>query len=119
MHPVKSGADRRAFGRRATNDHAIVRIPGRPPVRCMVKNISVGGALLDFGEAVWLPYTFHIRWEGTGREELCEIKHQNGGRIGVQFMEKAAKREDSALLKADEVSPWIAENAHPHLQPRR
>ena len=44
--------ERRAFGRRATHEHAIVRIPGRPALRCVIRNISDGGALLDFGDEV-------------------------------------------------------------------
>jgi hypothetical protein len=84
--PTVRGAEQRAFGRRQTFEHAIVRVAGRVPVRCIVRDISEGGALLDFGDEVWLPFSFRLVWEGTRREEHCETRHQSGGRIGVQFI---------------------------------
>ena len=109
----KPPAERRAFGRRQTEEHAIVRVAGRPPMRCVIRNISGGGALLDFGEPVWLPFTFIVFWEGTKREETCEMKHQNGGRVGVSFVAKKAVDAGREILTVNDVSPWIAENSHP------
>lgn len=115
MHPSRPGSDKRAFGRRPTFDHAIVRIPGRPPVRCTIKNISAGGALLDFGEEIWLPYNFPLSWEVGSREEACEVKHRNGQYVGVNFLREteAAIDRRSSSLGVDDISPWIAENTHP------
>ena len=107
-HP---SSERRAFGRRQTHDHAIVRVTGRPPLRCLVKNISDGGALLEFSEPVWLPFTFRLIWEASKREEDCETKHQNGTRIGVSFAERAAQGIRHDMLTSKDVAPWIAENA--------
>ena len=106
-------AERRAFGRRQTEEHAIVRVAGSPPIRCVIRNISDGGALLDFGEPVWLPFTFRLLWEGTKREETSETKHQNGGRLGVSFIAKQAADLSKPMLSVNDVSPWIAENSHP------
>jgi hypothetical protein len=117
MNRPYSGPERRDFGRRPTNDHAIVRIPGRPTLRCVIKNISDGGALLDFGSEVWLPYNFQLVWETTGREEACEIKHRNGPFVGVFFQRNADVKETPnprcETIRVDEVSPWIAETNHP------
>ncbi len=115
MHPSRppAGVERRVFGRRQTNDHAIIRVPGRPALRCVIKNISEGGALLEFdAPVVWLPFNFRINWETGSRQEDCEIKHQNGNRVGVAFVVRKAEQADRPLLKADDVAPWISETHH-------
>ena len=108
-----NGPERRGFGRRHSNDHAIVRVQGRPPVRCTVKNISDTGALLDFGAEVWLPYNFRLAWEVGTRSEECEIKHRNGQFVGVFFQRHVSAGVPPASrhqpVRADDVTPWIAE----------
>jgi PilZ domain len=92
MREPLNGADRRSFGRRATYQHAIVHVSGRTPVRCLVLDVSAGGALLDFGEAVSLPSRLRLVWEGSGEEALCEVRHIQGVRAGVQFLCEAGPR---------------------------
>lgn len=108
-----AGPEKRAFGRRHSNDHAIVRVQGRPPVRCTVKNISETGALLDFGSEVWLPYNFKLAWEVGSRSEECEIKHRNGQFVGVFFQRRAVADVTSTphhqAIRVDDVTPWLAE----------
>lgn len=103
--------ERRAFGRRPTHDHAIVQIPGRPPLRCTIKNISTGGALLDFGESVFLPFSFKLQWETQRRTEVCEVKHTNASFVGVQFVTHAADNETDKMIRAIDVQGWV-----PHTQ---
>jgi PilZ domain len=79
-------ADRRAFGRRPTNQHAMAHITGRAPLRCVVRDISEGGALLDFGDPVLLRNRLRLVWEGTGEQAECEVRHVQGGKAGVQFI---------------------------------
>jgi PilZ domain len=86
MKQLATGADRRAFGRRPTNQHAVAHIAGRAPLRCSVRDISEGGALLDFGEAVSLPWRLRLVWDGTGEAAECEVRHVRGGQAGVQFI---------------------------------
>jgi PilZ domain len=86
MKTVATGADRRAFGRRPTNQHAVAHIAGRAPMRCHVLDISEGGALLDFGEAVSLPWRLRLVWDGSGESAECEVRHVRGGQAGVQFI---------------------------------
>ena len=111
--PRYAGPEKRAFGRRHSNDHAIVRVQGRPPVRCTVKNISGTGALLDFGSEVWLPYNFKLAWEVGTRSEACEIKHRNGQFVGVFFRRHTGAEDTSAShhqpIRVDDVTPWLAE----------
>ena len=107
--------DRRAFGRRPSSDQGIARIPGRPPVRCQIKNISQDGALLDFGAAVWLPFTFRLVWEAHEREEVCDIKHQNGQFVGISFrprVEKPVAPANSRISLQDSMT-WMAGSSSP------
>lgn len=103
--------ERRAFGRRQTHEHAAVRIPGRPALRCTIKNISAGGALLDFGEKVFLPYSFQLYWETQRRTEVCEIKHTKGSFVGVQFVTHAAENDTDKMIRAIDLEGWV-----PHTQ---
>jgi PilZ domain len=80
-----SSSDRRAFGRRPTFQHASAVISGRPPLRCIVRDISEGGALLDFGEPVSLPYRLRLVWDGSGAFAECDVRHVQGANAGVQF----------------------------------
>ena len=86
MSAIRSYADRRAFGRRPTNQHAVAHVTGRAPLRCVVRDISEGGALLDFGEPVSLPHRLRLVWDGSGEHAECEVRHVQGGNAGVQFI---------------------------------
>ena len=101
-----NGPERRAFGRRHSNDHAIVRVQGRPPVRCTVKNISDTGALLDFGAEVWLPYNFRLAWEVGTRSEECEIKHRNGQFVVSKSEDHPKGRETLGMCSQDVDQPF-------------
>ena len=111
-----AGVERRAFGRRETQEHAVVRVAGRPPVRCVVLNRSDGGALLDFGQTVWLPLQFRLTLEGSKREAVCDLKRQNGSRVGVSFVAHEHKGADNRSLSVNDTAPWMAEH---HTSPRR
>ena len=86
MAMYSNPADRRAFGRRPSNQHAMAHITGRAPLRCVVRDISEGGALLDFGESVLLRNRLVLVWEGTGYQAECEVRHVQGAKAGVQFI---------------------------------
>jgi hypothetical protein len=79
-------ADRRAFGRRPTNQYAVAHVAGRAPLRCVVRDISEGGALLEFGEPVLLRNRLRLVWEGSGEQAECEVRHVQGAKAGVQFI---------------------------------
>lgn len=79
-------AERRQFGRRNTALHAWIRIPGRPPLACLVRNVSLKGALLEFDVPAWLPFRFQLVIEATRFEMDCEIRHQGHNGVGVLFV---------------------------------
>jgi PilZ domain len=95
-------SDRRAFGRRPTYHHAVVYRSGRTPLRCVVLDISTGGALLDFGGPVHLPGRVRLAWDGYDLEVECDVRHADGFRVGVQFLSDIGARiiDDIASHKA-------------------
>ena len=81
-----SGPEQRQFGRRQTNLHAWISVPGRPKLPCVVRNISVGGALLELDRPSWLPFNFQLTIEATRFVTMCEVRHHSQGHVGVRFM---------------------------------
>jgi hypothetical protein len=79
-------AERRHFGRRETSIHGTALIPGRPNAPCLLRNISIGGAQLEFLSEVWLPFTFELVVESRGIRVWCEVRHQRGTTFGVMFV---------------------------------
>ena len=78
--------DRRQFGRRKTCLHGWIILEGRPRLACLVRNVSEGGALLEFEVPKIMPYRFGIKIESKGFEALCETRHKSDTWIGVQFV---------------------------------
>lgn len=76
--------DRRVFGRRHTNIRASVRI-GYQVVACTIKDLSEGGALLEFDEPVDLPSRVRLSWPDHPNEVICEVRHARRNTAGVQF----------------------------------
>jgi len=108
MSAFGGGADQRQFGRRQTTLHGWVTVPGRPRLTCQVQNLTVGGALLMFDTAaVVLPFSFKLTIEATRFETLCEIRHQHGGKVGVQFVATTAQVAPVRHSAIDSVQEWM------------
>lgn len=82
--PSPSAFERRAFGRRATDILAKVRI-GYRIEPCKIRDISEGGALLEFTELPDLPQRLWLSWPDYPQEIMCELRHVRANRAGVQF----------------------------------
>ena len=82
----KAFAERRQFGRRKTSLHAWISIEGRPKIACVVRNVSEGGALLEFPVPKAMPYRFQLIVDCEGFEAWCEIRHSGDTWAGVQFV---------------------------------
>lgn len=78
-------ADRRAFGRRKIQQHAFIHLRGVRPVRCLVTDLSEGGARLELAQLCRLPLSFRLEWEGIGLEAMCETRHQDTTTVGAMF----------------------------------
>jgi hypothetical protein len=106
--------DRRQFGRRETMLHAWIKVPGRPPLPCTVRDLSVGGALIECESAEVLPFSFELVIEATRFRTHCEVRHAKPGSVGVRFYNRPADRRSTTPTRgyatrprADDVAEWM------------
>jgi hypothetical protein len=102
--------DRREFGRRVTCLRAHILVPGRPRLACIVRDISVGGALLELDIPSWLPFSFDLVIEASRFQTACEIRHQRANAVGVRFITATAVTspgQGRPALSADELTTWM------------
>lgn len=101
-------AEKRQFGRRETHLRGWVRVAGRPPISCIVRDLSQGGALLEFMDDTWLPFGFRLTTECKQVDRYCEPRHKQGTRIGVQFVAAPDHAVVSGSTSASaEISGWM------------
>ncbi len=105
--PQTQAIEKRQFGRRQSGCHGWVKVRGRPAIACVVQNISQGGALLEFQAAEMLPYRFRLVIDSEGIDSDCETRHQNGNRIGVEFV-KTMQRVETGRMSPNEVAAWTS-----------
>jgi len=111
--------DRRQFGRRTTCLHAWVRAPGRPPIACLVRDLSVQGAFLTFPVPSWLPDTFLLRIDATRFAAECSIRHMRADGCGVVFADALPllaygydTPEQDSVWPEFEISPSLRRDRH-------
>lgn len=102
--PPTSHAEKRAFGRRETSIGAVVR-DGHRIYDCIIRDLSEGGALLEFNSRPDLSTRFWLRWEGMSSDIVCEVRHVNGHRAGVQFSRPIVLKQRPAVAAAELVAP--------------
>ncbi len=76
--------ERRAFGRRATDMPATVRGSGITRQSCTIRDMSEGGALLEFASPPELAGRLWISLP-DGTDVLCDVRHARANRVGVEF----------------------------------
>lgn len=99
-------AEKRQFGRRQTHIRGWIKVAGRPQVACIVRDLSDGGALLELYEESWLPFAFRLTSEDKQIDRHCEIRHQRGIHIGVQFVAAATAVDTPTTLPGDDTPSW-------------
>lgn len=67
----------------AAKHEGMVRITGRPDIRCSVRNLSNTGALLGFPNPVILPRIFELTFDG--QDMRASVVWQSGRLAGVKF----------------------------------
>lgn len=95
--------NRREFGRRPGNQRGWIRVPGRPRVPCMVRNISSKGALLEMDVPLWLPLRFELSLDPDPAYFLCELRHVGGNAVGVLF----STEPSLSLTHGGSVEEWM------------
>lgn len=82
-----AGKERRRFERKKGCLPALVELPFRPPVACVVEDISVAGALILPSEPLWFPQVFKLIITASDFATYCEVRHRGVDRIGVAFVD--------------------------------
>ena len=100
-------SEKRQFGRRPTFQHGWVKIPGRPPLACVLRNMSDGGALLIFDTPQCLPFGFLLDIEGKQQTYGCEVRHHYGVKVGVEFVDVATIQQSRNGSYDGTVGSWI------------
>lgn len=93
----KSPQERRKHPRRKGFWRALAFLPGRSPLNCVVRDISEGGALLQFSEYPSFPAKFKLFIEAFDCDYVCEVRHSGSYGVGVYFWEKNPRQRDSLL----------------------
>ena len=81
----RSSADNREFGRRRALIHAFIVNKHGHRTACIVRNISIGRALLEVEDPKQVPHKLTLVIEADGFEADCEIRHRVAHAIGVYF----------------------------------
>ncbi len=89
---TRTTRDRRQFGRRRTAIHAMIVNDKGHRSACIVRNISIGGALLEIDNPALLPAYFTLQVEADGFAADCEIRHRTEHGVGVFFTEVRVAR---------------------------
>jgi hypothetical protein len=89
MAVASKGIERRQFGRRETFIHGMLYVPSRPPVACVVRNVSERGALLEVHLKWTLPYRVRLVVEAKRLDIYCAVRHHGTHGIGVEFIGEA------------------------------
>ena len=85
--------EQRRSPRHATLLAASLSHPRTPdPVRCIVRNMSSDGALLESPLAKYLPMSFWLRLEGDSTPVLCIVAWRSERQVGVEFSQQIVER---------------------------
>jgi hypothetical protein len=97
--------NRKEFGRRSVNQRGWVRVPGRPRVPCVARNISPKGALLEMDVPPWLPLRFELSIDPDPRYFPCELRRVGANSIVVFFCSATEVAEKPHQIGA--VEEWM------------
>lgn len=85
---------------------------GLRSIPCLVRNISDGGALLEFEQAYMLPKEFDLHIDLEDYEVTCERRWEDGLRCGVAFVgeKRPTGKERVQVLQSSEEALLNAPN---------
>jgi hypothetical protein len=84
---LHSSADLRRFGRRRALIHVFAVNSKALHVPCLVRNISMGVALLEVEDPLMLSQSFALIIDADGFAADCEIRHRGRHGVGVDFQD--------------------------------
>ncbi len=78
---------RRAPRRRTLKGATIVFGDGNFTVKCLVKNVSETGALLDMESTSEVPNQFRLVFDDRSTDRRCNVAWRSSKRLGVTFVD--------------------------------
>lgn len=111
--------ERRRFGRKETNVSAQAVIPGRSGVRCIIKNVSVVGALLAFEKPFAARGAFRLYADNGTLDAQCVIRREDGNDRGVEFIAVAVNKLAAAPMPSSSAAPELDLSHKLELTPSR
>jgi hypothetical protein len=75
--------------------------------QCLLRHISVGGAMVDFNANILLPKHFFLQIDGFQEEIGCSQVHRHRTELGVRFNMQLAPEFLSRLIRMDFTSGLI------------
>ena len=99
MEQTYSGTERREFGRRDAVIHAWAFTSGRSRLPCIIRNLSPGGALLEFPSGAPVAERFWLGSDADQRELRCLVRHRGPRALGVSFERKTNIEERDIAAK--------------------
>jgi hypothetical protein len=106
MSFAKPMSERRQFGRRNTCLHGWVIREGRPKIACLVRNVSEGGALLEFQVPKGMPFRFTLAIGSKGFQAECEARHQTENWMGVRFVKVEKIAQPISMWAPEAEDAW-------------
>lgn len=111
--------ERRRFGRKDTNVAAQAVIAGRTGVRCIIKNVSVVGALLAFEKPFSARGAFRLYADGGVLDAQCVIQREDGTDRGVEFVSVVVNKLAAAPMTSSAAAPALDLSHKVELTPSR
>ena len=118
MSEQQSGRERRRFGRRETNLIASARLSTGTIAACTIRDLSEGGALLEFAADSGQPARLRLSWDGN-HDVLCEVRHINGRMMGVQFVQFGIVSLERPMTMPTDETTRLPEPSETDSQPSR
>lgn len=75
--------------------------------QCLLRHISIGGAMLDFNANILLPKHFFLEIDGFREEIGCSQVHRHNFELGARFNMPLAPEFISRLIRLDFTSGLI------------
>ena len=99
-------------------------MPGRPKLSCVVKDLSLGGALLGLETPAWLPFNFQLTIDATRFTTYCEVRHHRPDAVGVRFTAAVDqpvfdKHTGSDQRSLNDDNAWMGQSSAGASQPLR
>lgn len=108
------GAERRQFGRRKVLKSAVVMQEGREDIRCLVVDLSQGGARLQSDKVGDIMPTLRLLLPDDDTYYDCRLVHRQPGAVGVEFLTVPRKisawREKLARKAAEQAAAAAKES---------